>query len=162
MKKMNRLNLILLLVTFPLLGMSQTSLFFKEAFEGASKYTFETNDRIYFSSSRSAVASYTCNDRAYRVRDNEIRLYLTSTKVSSIKIHGTSTGSEPRTIVAVEVGQKRGGPFEPVKCNISSTIQALHNGCGMIEVTGLKIPVESYLKIKFNEFVNISEIEIHP
>lgn len=29
MKKMNRLNLILLLVTFPLLGMSQTSLFLK-------------------------------------------------------------------------------------------------------------------------------------
>lgn len=143
-------------------GFSQTHLNFKDSLKSKSKYIFDTKDMIFFSDSRSTASTNTCNDREFRVKDKEVILYVKSTNISSLKIYGSSSGSQSRTISKIEIASEKAGDYTSVKFNCKSSIQSLNKGCGTIEVTGLNILKDSFVKIEFDEFVNISEIEIMP
>jgi len=149
-------------ILFSLSASAQTSLFFGEAFKSKKKYIFDTTDVIYFSTNRSGGESNLCNNRNYRVRDNEVILQVISTSASSIKIHASSTGSKGRTVEGVEVSNNRKNGYTPVKCNITSTVGALNKGCGIIELKGLNITKGSFIRISFGDNTNISEFEIQP
>lgn len=149
-----------LLLTFPC--MSQTNLFFSDAFKSQKKYVFETKDVIYFSTNRSGGTNNLCNNRDYRIRDHEVIIQLVSTSASAIKIHASSTGSKGRTIKSVEVSNSRKGGYAPIKYETTSTVGALNKGCGTLDIKGINIEKGSFVKINFEENTNISEFEIQP
>jgi len=141
---------------------AQTNLYFDKAFKSQKKYVFETSDVIFFSAPRSGGESNLCNNRSYRVRDNEVIIQLVSTPASAITIYASSTGSKERTVRSIEVSDNRKNGYTPVTCKINSTVRALNKGCGTIELKGLSIPKGSFVKIYFGENTNISEFEIQP
>ena len=143
-------------------GLSQKSLNFKEEFKSKSRYTFDTSDMIYFSESRSSVVSNACNGQQFRVRDAEVILFLQDTELTAFNLYGSSTGSQPRTITGIQISNERKGKYIPVDFSVDSSINAQNHGCGVIRVTGVKIPAQTYIKIMFGQNVNISEIELNP
>lgn len=156
------MKLLLLGLLFSIPVMSQTSLYFSGAFKAKKKYVFETSDVIYFSESRSGADSNLCNNRNYRVRDNEIILHLQSTPASSIVIYGSSTGNQGRTVKSIAISDSRKGNYSPLTCQIESNIGPLNKGCGTIVLKELEIPKGTFVKINFGDNTNISEIEILP
>ncbi len=154
--------LLLAFLFFSNQGFSQTHLNFKDSLKSKSKYTFDTKDIIFFSDTRSTATTNVCNGQNFRVKDRQIILFLKSTHISSLKVFGTSSGSQARTISKIEVSSEKNGNYNPVKFECKSSIQSLNRGCGIIEITGLDIAKDTFVKIEFDEFVNISDIEITP
>lgn len=159
--------IIVLIVSFLLKSLAQTSLFFENSVSETNpvmQYVFNTGHVLYFDVPKSTGGpNYTCNGRDNWFRLNNFILDVKDTSVDSLIIYGTSGWTYECSVSNIEVASEIDGVYLDITQDavIESTISDLC--CGIITITGIDILNNYFLRIIFNgenQDVRVSEIEL--
>lgn len=132
---------------------------------GLTQYSFTTGDIIYLNTSGGTLSDSNTNNicagAEKRTQLPSVILHLTSSSTSGITIHGTSAGPSARTLSNVETAATLNGTYTPIAYSTSSTISGGVDNCGVITVTGIAIPANTFIRFTFNGgSVNLSGFDI--
>lgn len=133
---------------------------------GQSQYTFSSGDVLYANttgSNFSNIGTNVCSGAVSTVQQasQPIILHLMSSSASEIVIHGTSGGPSARTLSNVETSATLNGAYTPIAFTTTSTISGGENNCGVITVTGISIPANTFIRFTINGGnVNLSGFDI--
>ncbi len=141
-----------------------TNMRFGADFTGSpASYTFTSTDVAHPTSSTFSTSSNNlCVGASRRTQISSIILRLVSTSAGTISIQGQSSGSTQRTLTKLETASSLAGTFTEIPAanyTTSSTISS-SSTCGTLDISGLTIPVGTYIKFTFSGNINVSGFDV--
>lgn len=132
---------------------------------GQTQYTFSSGDVLYNDATGGTLpnrsTSGVCSGAAYRVQLSSCILNLTNSSASKIIIYGRSSGAATRTLINLETSTTLNGTYTPVTGYDAITPPStLSNTCGILTVSGIDIPANTYIRFTFDAAINLSGFDI--
>ena len=126
-------------------------------------YTFTSTDVTYANATGgtfSTSGSNLCSGALRRTQVSTLILQLVSTSAGTIVVHGMSSGSSIRNLTTLETATTLNGTYTTITgWTAPSTINS-SSVCGTINITGINIPIASFVRFTFSANVSISGFDI--
>ncbi|MDP2161363.1 MAG: hypothetical protein Q8K02_12820 [Flavobacterium sp.] len=126
------------------------------------QYTFSSGDILYrninLENFTTGSTSGVCSGAVNRVQYSSIILHLISSSTSQIVVHGTSSGTG-RTLTNIETSTTLNGTYTSVP-GFTSTSTINSAACGIITISNISIPANTFIRFTFSGNINLSGFDI--